>query len=101
MGKEDRSVRHEASEIYSNPVKGDDLRFDLEIDFNTARFGGEKIIHMHDLGTTKQVKVTIPPGARNGDRLCVTGVGNAGPNGGPPGDLHVFLNVKDLKLNTM
>ena len=146
-----------------SPVAGDDLRFDLEIDFKTAVFGGEekvRIRHLEKCGTcdgtgvkpgskvstcnvcngmgvtmqvtrtplgnfqtqqtcsacrgtgqrieeycgtcsgqglnskTKQIKVTIPPGVEDGNKLRVRGEGDAGPNGGPPGDLYIFLKVK-------
>lgn len=146
------------------PVAGDDLRFDLEIDFKTAIFGGEEKVRIRHLekcdtcggdgvkpgskvttcttcngmgvtmqvtrtplgnfqtqqtcpacrgtgqkveeycGTcsgkglnskTKQIKVTIPAGVENGNKLRVRGEGDAGPNGGPPGDLYIFLRVKE------
>ena len=38
----------------SGPMQGDDLRFDLELDFQTALFGGEKrirITHLENCGT--------------------------------------------------
>lgn len=145
------------------PVAGDDLRFDLDIDFKTAIFGGEEKVRIRHLekcdtcegsgvkpgskvttcdvcngvgvtmqvtrtplgnfqtqqtcpacrgtgqkveeycGTcsgqgmvskTKQIKVTIPPGVENGNKLRVRGEGDAGPNGGPAGDLYIFLKVK-------
>jgi molecular chaperone DnaJ len=38
--------------------------------------------------------VTIPPGVENGRRLAIPRQGDAGPNGGPPGDLYVFIRVK-------
>jgi len=44
---------------------------------------------------TKQIKVTIPPGVENGNKLRVRGEGDAGPNGGPAGDLYIFLRVKE------
>ena len=149
------------------PVAGDDLRFDLEIDFKTAVFGGEEKVRIRHLekcdtctgngvkpgskvstcnvcqgmgvtmqvtrtplgnfqtqqtcascrgtgqkveeycGTcsgqglnskTKQIKVTIPPGVENGNKLRVRGEGDAGPNGGPAGDLYIFLRVKEDKI---
>lgn len=145
------------------PIVGDDLRFDLEVDFKTAVFGGEekvRIRHLETCGTcsgsgvkpgskvstcgvcggsgvtvqvtrtplgnfqtqqtcpscrgtgqrveeycdtcggqgltqkTKQIKVTIPPGVEDGNKLRVRGEGDAGPNGGPAGDLYIFLKVK-------
>ena len=42
---------------------------------------------------SKQLTVTIPPGVENGNRLRVRGEGDAGPKGGPSGDLYVFLSV--------
>lgn len=146
------------------PIQGDDLRFDLELDFSTAIFGGEELVRIRHLekcdtcdgsgvkpgskiktcsvcngsgvtmqvtrtplgnfqtqqtcsncrgtgqiveeycGTcsgqgllqkTKQIKVTIPAGVEDGNKLRVRGEGDAGPNGGPPGDLYIFLKVKD------
>ena len=42
----------------------------------------------------KKVTVKIPPGVDTGTRLRLTGEGEAGEYGGPPGDLYVFLHVK-------
>jgi len=146
----------------SGPMQGEDLRFDLDIDFNTALFGGQKKIRINQLescdtcggkgvapgaavntcstcggkgvvvqvvntilgrmqqqsrcptcggtGTvvekycgscdgkgvvkrSKKLTVNIPPGVESGNRLRVRGEGDAGPKGGPSGDLYVFLNV--------
>jgi len=46
---------------------------------------------------SKQLSITIPAGVDTGSRLRVRGEGDAGPKGGPPGDLYVFLNVKPSK----
>jgi len=43
---------------------------------------------------TKKVSVKIPAGVDTGSRLRLTGEGETGTRGGPPGDLYVFLNVK-------
>jgi molecular chaperone DnaJ len=37
--------------------------------------------------------VTIPPGVENGRRVIIPRQGDAGTNGGPTGDLHVFFRV--------
>lgn len=42
----------------------------------------------------KKVTVKIPAGVDSGSRLRLTGEGETGGNGGPPGDLYVFINVK-------
>merc|ERR1712194_237686 len=148
----------------AGPRAGDDLRFDLELEFKKAVFGGKeevRIRHLETCGTctgsgvkpgskvsscnscngqgvtmavtrtplgnfqtqqtcpecrgtgqkieeycgtcsgkgnaskTKQIKVDIPPGVEDGNKLRVRGEGDAGPNGGPPGDLYIFLRVKE------
>jgi molecular chaperone DnaJ len=38
--------------------------------------------------------VTIPPGVENGRRVVIPRQGDAGPGGGSPGDLYVFIRVK-------
>jgi len=43
----------------------------------------------------KTLKVKIPAGVDNGTRLRVPGEGEAGPHGGPPGDLYVVLAVRE------
>jgi molecular chaperone DnaJ len=48
-------------------------------------------------GTQKKrqkIMATIPPGMENGRRVSMSRQGDAGPNGGPPGDLYVFIRVK-------
>jgi len=44
---------------------------------------------------TQKLKLTIPCGMEDGKRLQVSGQGDAGPNGGPAGDLYVFVHVKE------
>jgi len=43
---------------------------------------------------TKTLAVKVPPGVDTGDRIRLTGEGEAGQNGGPPGDLYVDINVQ-------
>lgn len=45
----------------------------------------------------QKVKVTIPAGVDTGSRVVLRGMGDAGPNGGPAGDLYVYINVKPHK----
>lgn len=43
----------------------------------------------------KRLKVTVPAGIADGNRLRVSGEGQPGTNGGPNGDLYIFFTVKE------
>jgi molecular chaperone DnaJ len=50
--------------------------------------GGSGLTHQ-----TKRYKVNIPAGVKEGTRIRLAGRGEAGPRGGPPGDLFVTTRV--------
>jgi molecular chaperone DnaJ len=43
----------------------------------------------------RNIKISIPAGVDNGNRLRVTGEGEGGYNGGRSGDLYVILNIEE------
>jgi molecular chaperone DnaJ len=43
----------------------------------------------------RKLKITIPAGVDENTRMRLANEGQPSPNGGPPGDLYVFLKVKD------
>ncbi len=47
---------------------------------------------------TKTLSVKVPAGIDDGDRIRLSGEGEAGRNGGPPGDLYVEIRVRPHKL---
>jgi molecular chaperone DnaJ len=59
--------------------------------------------HCHGEGRVKQHKtlsVRIPSGVDEGDRIRLAGEGEAGINGGPPGDLYVQIHLKSHPVFT-
>jgi molecular chaperone DnaJ len=48
----------------------------------------------------KTLSVKVPAGVDSGDRIRLSGEGEAGINGGPPGDLYVQIHVKPHNLFT-
>ncbi|MFL2980505.1 MAG: molecular chaperone DnaJ [Methylophilaceae bacterium] len=47
---------------------------------------------------TKTLSVKIPVGVDDGDRIRLSGEGEAGINGGPTGDLYVVINLKEHQI---
>ncbi|MGK2915322.1 MAG: molecular chaperone DnaJ [Porticoccaceae bacterium] len=46
----------------------------------------------------KTLSVKVPAGVDTGDRIRLSGEGEAGPDGGPPGDLYVQIMVREHAL---
>jgi molecular chaperone DnaJ len=68
------------------------------------RCGGEGVIISDPCDTcggqgrtphTSELLINIPPGIEDGRPLRYAGAGEAGIKGGPPGDLHVVVHVKE------
>lgn len=57
--------------------------------------------HCHGAGkirVEREIKLTIPKGVDAGQRLRISGGGQAGERGGQPGDLYVYINIKPHKI---
>lgn len=57
--------------------------------------------HCHGTGkirVERDIKLTIPKGIDDGQRLRIQGGGQAGERGGQPGDLFVYINVKPHRI---
>jgi molecular chaperone DnaJ len=67
----------------------------------TGKYIKDKCVHCQGEGLIPEertVAVNIPAGIVSGQALTVRGQGNFGPNGGPPGDLLLYVNVVPHKL---
>ncbi|MBI2773788.1 MAG: molecular chaperone DnaJ [Chloroflexi bacterium] len=63
------------------------------VDKKCARCRGEGRTHAE-----REVPVTIPAGIDDGQQLRVSGEGEAGTRGGPPGDLYVLIRLREHAL---
>ncbi|MFX1467786.1 MAG: DnaJ C-terminal domain-containing protein [Promethearchaeota archaeon] len=100
FSKSGRSSRINSNGFGNRPVEGDDLRYDMEIDFMEAFNGGDKRISYKDPTTNQQttLKVKIPKGIKDQQKLRLKGKGMPGINGGPSGDLYINVNIKPHPL---
>ena len=80
-------------------TRGHDLHADLRVDFLTAAKGGKVEVKLHlpavgaSKGQARTVSVRIPPGTEDGATLRLSGLGQAGLQGGDPGDLRLRIEV--------
>lgn len=93
-----RSSGHQRTK---RPSKGADLRYTLNVSFEEAALGAEKIISFvrqkNGKEDTAKIAVTVPAGIASDQRLKLSGEGDL-PVGGTPGDLYVVIKVMDHSL---
>jgi DnaJ-class molecular chaperone len=94
------STRARSPRTQNYPREGEDLRYDMEISFMDAFYGGKRRVQYKDpiTGENKTLTVTIPRGIRDDQKLRLKGKGMPGQNGGEPGDLYIILHVKDHEI---
>ena len=91
------STRARSKTTQNYPREGEDLRYDMEINFMDAFYGGKKKVQYRDpiSGENKTLTVTIPRGIKDDQKLRLKGKGMPGQNGGSSGDLYIILHVSD------
>ena len=74
-------------------AKGRDITATVEIDLNTAFNGGKRRIALDRGGNRQNLEVNIPAGVTPGRKIRLSGQGEPGPGGGPPGDLLMEVKI--------
>ena len=81
------------------PQSGADTEADLLVTLDEALRGGERLIKLERLdprsgeAVTRTIRLRIPAGVRDGQRLRVAGQGEEGSDGGPAGDLYLRIRL--------
>ncbi|MHA1491802.1 MAG: DnaJ C-terminal domain-containing protein [Promethearchaeota archaeon] len=90
------STRARSTGFRNVPREGEDLRYDMEINFMDAFHGSKKRVQYKDplTGRSKTLTVNIPRGIKDDQKLRLKGKGMPGENGGPPGDLYIAVHIK-------
>lgn len=78
----------------AGPERGSDLEAELTIDFRDAILGTTMDLTING----KPVKVKIPEGMSDGQRIRLRGKGGPGAGGGPAGDLNVLIHIRPHSL---
>lgn len=81
--------------------KGADQQLKLDISLEEAFHGGSKTIQFAQIAGAaekKKLKINIPRGVRNGQKIRLARQGQSSPNGGEPGDLYLEMNILPHRL---
>ncbi len=76
------------------PRRGTDIESALKIDFMHAALGSEFKITVTRGKRSEKITVKIPAGVDDGSKVKLSGKGNPGVKGAPPGDLYIITRVK-------
>jgi len=79
------------------PVKGQDMTYQLSVTLEDVLHGAEKNIVLRNNGTKQNVNVKVPKGIESGKKLRLKGKGGQAPPGGIPGDLFLKVDIKPHK----
>jgi DnaJ-class molecular chaperone len=82
--------------------RGEDIQLEMSLPFGDAIHGTtvevaipRAVAHgASRVGSHEKVKVRIPAGIDDGERIRIPGKGNDGAGGGPPGDAYVHVRVE-------
>lgn len=77
--------------FYNQPQKGENLDASLDISLEDAYAGTSIDVRVKG----EKVKVKVPAGTLQGQKLRLGGKGGPGVNGGPQGDLILQINIKE------
>jgi len=75
----------------NSPFKGQDYNADLQLNLMDAYTTHKQTLTVNG----KQVRITIPAGVENAQKIKLPGYGAPGVNNGPPGDLYIKFNIND------
>lgn len=75
-------------------VRGEDIRANVRVPFETAVVGGTVDIHLDRGGEVSTLGVKVPAGVNEGQVIRLAGQGEPGLRGGPNGDLFLRIEIE-------
>ena len=78
----------------SHPTPGRDFKDNVHITLKEALQGTKLSLKLMDNGQQRELEVRIPAGVSQGQKIRLRGMGGAGLNGGPNGDIYLHVDLK-------
>lgn len=76
--------------------RGEDYQAELQLNLSDVYKTHQQVLTVNG----KNIRITIPAGVENGQKIKIAGYGGQGMNGGPAGDLYItFQIVNNTKFN--
>ena len=69
--------------------RGEDYQAELQLNLTDVYKTHQQVLTVND----KNIRITIPAGVENGQKIKITGHGGQGINGGPNGDLYITFHI--------
>lgn len=73
---------------------GEDILAEMEVEFLESLMGATKGLTLESSTGKETLKVKVPPGIRDGQKIRLAGKGHPGSGGGEPGDLYLKVSVR-------
>ncbi len=73
----------------STKFRGEDYQASLQLDLTDVYATHQQILTVND----KKIRITIPAGVEDGQKIRLKGHGGPGVNGGPAGDLYITFSI--------
>lgn len=78
------------------PIKGENIETELDLSIEDAFRGKEQSIGVRTIdGKLKKLKVQVPAGIQNNEKIRIVGQGKQGTLGGKNGDLFIRVKIKN------
>ncbi len=71
--------------------KGEDMQAELTLQLTDVLITQKRTLTING----KNIRITVPAGVENGQRIRLKGHGSKGVNGGPDGDLYIRFNIQN------
>ncbi len=79
-----------APQVQHQPIKGADIQKSVTVKWAEAQIGLTRTVSVDG----RSIRVPVPAGTPDGEKITVSGAGNPGQHGGANGDLIVTVNVQ-------